>query len=698
MATTGCANKGSLAYRTALSNNSESYDDVRMRYIFEHQKAEAAQAISEQKAEFLELVNELTDSGMWYFFIDDEGRPSRTYWGSNMPKILGLENADKLPANFQEWIAFIHPEDRKALMEEYGKVMRGEGSFELKYRMKTGNGLYHWFYGKGKFTRIENGKPHLFIGTLKDIDEQERYAVISNILSKEYVNTLISNVERNMIRPVSLCREVITQMHKSLTMEYPVEAFVEEFIKTRVHPDDADYYRRVHNRNNFVKELEDKEVYVTTFRIKEDGKTHYVQGKHFYVNDGKEIFSGFRYIDDFVEKEKAQQKKIQAALFEAEKANKAKSSFLANMSHDIRTPMNAIMGYIQIAQKNLENNAMIQDCLGKMSVASSHLLSLINDVLDMSKLEAGSITIVNEPVDSHRLFGECMAMVANQAAKTDVHFIVHHEMLPKYKYIKTSPLHIRQIFVNLFSNGIKYNKPGGTVEMTTKERLIDNDHVEYSCSFIDTGIGMTPEFLERVFEPFSQEVNSGSRTQFKGTGLGLCIVKKMVEAMGGTITVESEKGVGSTFTVTIAFEIDHERVADPDVAKAAAAPKIVDLKGMRILLVEDNELNIEIADYMLNEAGANVTTAENGKIAVEKLLDPEYECDLVLMDVMMPVMDGYQATKIIRESGNNIPIIAMTAQAFAEDKVKSIEAGMNDHVSKPIDVNSLLKTIQKVMG
>lgn len=657
---------------------------------------EEAQAVTEQNADFLSLMYELTDIGMWYFFIDDNGNASRVVWSESMPKLLGVETFDQLPKTLEEWGGTIlHPEDREMVINSYSNLVKTGKTYDLKYRMKMGNGEYHWFAAKGKFARYVNGRPHMFLGTLKDIDYQERYTLVSTILSREYVNTLVSNVARNTIRPVSLSPEVKSHLHKSVEIEYPVDAFIEDFVRNRIHPDDAEYYRQAHCRETMIRELAEKDIYETHFRIIEDGTIHYVHGKSFYISDKKEVFSGFRYIDDLVENEKQQQKIIQEALFKAEKANQAKSAFLANMSHDIRTPMNAIMGYTQIALKNIGNQEMTLDCLGKMNVASTHLLSLINDVLDMSKLEAGSITIVNEPVDAHKLFGECLAMVTNQAAKANVRFIIHQDMLPKHKHIKTSPLHIRQIFVNLFSNGIKYNKPGGTLEMTTVERLVDEDHVEYSCAFIDTGIGMTPEFMEKVFEPFSQEMNSESRTQFKGTGLGLAIVKKMVEAMGGTITVASEKGKGSTFTVTITFEIDHDFV---DVeAQAAAAPEIADLKGMKILLVEDNELNIEIAQYMLEEAGAEVETAVNGKLAVEKLADPSYKCDLVLMDVMMPVMDGYAATRAIRQSGNNIPIIAMTAQAFAEDKIKAKEAGMNDHVSKPIDLKNLFKTLMRVM-
>lgn len=384
-----------------------------------------------------------------------------------------------------------------------------------------------------------------------------------------------------------------------------------------------------------------------------------------------------------------QKEELQKAYNEAERANQAKTEFLNNMSHDIRTPMNSIIGMTNIAIKSIDDKAKVEDCLAKIEMSSGHLLSLINDVLDMSKLEDNKRVIPSEPVDMDNVMVECYNMILSQAQGLGVDVIFHEEQKPKNRYILSSALHLRQLFINLMSNGIKYNKPGGVLDLQCYERLVDADTVEYRMMFKDNGIGMSKEFLENIFVPFSQEKHD-SRTVYKGTGLGLSIVKLIVDAMGGKIEVESEKNVGTTFTVIIPFKIDKDRV-EKEENKANATDDSIE--GCRILLVEDNELNIEIAQFMLEDAGAIIDTAENGQIAVDKLADSSNEYDVVLMDIMMPVMDGYEATKAIRSTGNQIPIIAMTANAFAEDAQKCLDAGMNGHLAKPIVQEAVIRAI-----
>jgi len=388
---------------------------------------------------------------------------------------------------------------------------------------------------------------------------------------------------------------------------------------------------------------------------------------------------------------KTQNAKLERAYDAANKANQSKSQFLANMSHDIRTPMNAIMGMTHIAQKNISDQARIEDCLAKIEVSSHHLLSLINDVLDMSKMEAGDMEFSEDPIDLIDTLEECETMVAPMTKELNVQLITHKENPPKNRYIITSALHFRQVIINIMSNAIKYNKLNGTLDMYLDEKQIDDDTVEFTFTFEDTGIGMSPDFMERIFQPFSQE-NSGSRTSYKGTGLGLSIVKMIVENMGGHIDVKSEKGVGSTFTIVLPMKIDKHRVEE---SLMNAEEETVSIKGSRILLVEDNELNMEIAQYMLEDAGATVDTAENGQIAVDKLsAKNEYDC--ILMDLMMPVMDGYEATQAIRNMGITTPIIAMTANAFVEDRQRTKDAGMNGFVPKPVDIQVLITEINKI--
>ncbi len=397
-------------------------------------------------------------------------------------------------------------------------------------------------------------------------------------------------------------------------------------------------------------------------------------------------------------REQIHNQQLEKALADTAAANKAKSEFLSNMSHDIRTPMNAIMGMTQIAIKNRNDQVKIDDCLAKIEIASGHLLSLINDVLDMSKLESSSIEIPEETVDIHQLLEECYIMLDAQAKAANVTLIRHLEMKPTYRYLLSSNLHLKQILINLGSNGIKYNKEGGILEFLLYQNLISDDIVEYTFVFKDTGIGMSPEFLTKLWEPFAQE-SSGSRSIYKGTGLGLSIVKSMTEKMGGKISVESVKDEGSVFRVSFPFKIDHMHVADESVS---ALECDYDLSNLKVLLVEDNPLNMEIAKYMLEDEGMIVSTAENGLQALEMVAgNPVGTFDLVFMDVMMPVMGGYEATRQIRAikdgKKSEIPIIAMTANAFTDDIRKCLQSGMNAHISKPIEIGIIKKTLSNVL-
>ena len=403
-------------------------------------------------------------------------------------------------------------------------------------------------------------------------------------------------------------------------------------------------------------------------------------------------------ISDEKEKEHEYKQSLIEAKQEAQRANKAKTDFLSNMSHDIRTPMNAIIGLTQIAQKSLDNIDEVKQCLDDIALSSKHLMSLINDVLDMSKLESGNMSFIEEPFDLRKILDETYAIVKPQADMYSVD-IVYDGGIPEGTYVIGCPLHLRQVFINLCVNGIKYNKPGGKLYIEVEENKIDEDTVEYSFIHRDTGIGMSEKFLEKVFEPFSQEDHSASRTEYKGTGLGLSIVKLLVENMGGTIKAESVKGEGSTFTVKIRFKIDKEvYVADDDVASEE-----VSLEGIKVLLVEDNKINQTIAKRMLNDFGAVVTTANNGELGVQQFIENEPGTfDIILMDIMMPVMDGISATMAIRcldrDDAKKIPIIAMTANAFAEDGKKCIEAGMDQHIAKPFEMDKVAAILKSWVG
>ena len=400
-----------------------------------------------------------------------------------------------------------------------------------------------------------------------------------------------------------------------------------------------------------------------------------------------------KYMDSLEEKNR----QLQEAVLKAEKASMAKSSFLSRMSHDIRTPLNGIIGLLKIDEDHFEEKDLVRENHRKMQISANHLLSLINDVLQMSKLEDGSIVLTHEVVNLAELSKDVVSIVIDRAVEAGIKWEYKREktFIP-HTCIYGSPVHLRQIFLNIYGNCIKYTHSGGTIT-TVVDTLEEKDHMcTYRWTISDTGEGMDEEFLEHIFEPFTQEKND-ARSVYQGTGLGMAIVKSLVDKMNGTISVTSKKGVGTTFVITIPFEIAPE----PAVVEEDHTSKDMDIRGMNILLVEDNELNAEIAEIMLQDQGANVTVAYDGKQAVELFQENEEETfDAILMDVMMPVMDGITATKKIRESGKtdakDIPIIAVTANAFKEDAEKCIAAGMNAHISKPLNMETIKETLKKL--
>ena len=387
---------------------------------------------------------------------------------------------------------------------------------------------------------------------------------------------------------------------------------------------------------------------------------------------------------------------LSAAVQEADRANAAKTSFLSRMSHDIRTPLNGIIGLLAIDAAHPENMPLHASNREKMGIAANHLLSLINDILQMSKLESGEILLAHEAVDLDRLSNEVQTIIAQRAAESGITLIPDPDSdKAKERWVYGSPLHLRQIFLNIYTNCIKYNKVGGSITTLFQQVEQGGGTVTYRWTIADTGIGMSEDFLKHIFDPFTQE-NTDARSIYQGTGLGMTIVKGLVERMGGTIEVRSILGAGSTFVITIPFEI-----AETPRKQAAKEPERQgNIRGLRLLLAEDNDLNAEIARILLEDAGATVTTVSNGQKALELFREkPPQTFDVILMDVMMPVMDGLTASKAIRSlprpDARTIPIVAMTANAFAEDAEKCLAAGMNAHLAKPLEIEKVIGTIAR---
>lgn len=394
--------------------------------------------------------------------------------------------------------------------------------------------------------------------------------------------------------------------------------------------------------------------------------------------------------------EQKQKQLLMNAAEEADAANKAKSAFLLSMSHDIRTPMNAIIGFTNIAlHQNMVSD--IHDSLEKVQQSSNHLLSLLNDVLDFSRIESEKVTISPEPVDITQLTDNVQAIMNGLLYNRDLKFEVHRESL-KNPYVLADVVRIREVLVNLLGNAVKFTKDGGEITLDISSYPgADEKHIITRYVVRDNGIGMSEEFQKKLFDPFSQEDYANARTLYKGTGLGMAITKKYVDMMGGSIAVESKKGVGSTFTVEIPMELTEQAI--PSEQKQHLHR---DLTGIHVLMAEDNDLNAELATIMLEDSGMTVTRASDGKEVVDLFKNhPRGTYDLILMDIMMPNMDGHQAAKAIRALGIErsdavtIPIIALSANAFIDDIQESLDSGMNDHISKPINREELIDTITK---
>lgn len=397
--------------------------------------------------------------------------------------------------------------------------------------------------------------------------------------------------------------------------------------------------------------------------------------------------------EDIMEREISNNISLRATVQKAESANRAKTVYLSNMSHDIRTPVNGIIGMTEIAINNVNDISKVNDCLAKIKSISKHLLSLLNEVLDISSIESGNINIENKSFCLNELIMDCYNVISAQAVEKQLRinkrFAVHPDVM-----LVGDELHLQQIIINILGNAVKYTPDGGKITFAVKAEKISDEKCDITIIISDTGIGMESDFLEKIYEPYARADKSGGM-QSESTGLGMSIVKKLLDHMGGTIKIDSKPGVGSKFTVELSMKPDNEA----GIIRNAAQEKI-DLAGMHILLVEDMAMNLEIAEYMLKDNGAAVTTASNGAEAVNIYMNsPANSFDLILMDIMMPKMNGLEASKRIRASGRedalSIPIIAMTANVYSEDRKTIKDAGINAHIAKPVEMYKLLDMVKQ---
>ena len=692
--------------------------------------------------------------------------------------------------------------------------------------------------------RDENGRVIDALFVIRDIAAQKNRELekdealreqlaIFNALASDYENIFFIDIDRDSAKILKLDGYVVPGMNKDSGANWPYTDTLDRYIDERVHPDDRTALHDAIDMENVQKALEDRRQYAGSYRVLVGEETHYYQFKYIKLEDIDCIIAGFQNVDVIVEKEKKQQDELSLALAAAQQANKAKTMFLNSMSHDIRTPMNAIIGFTALAQTHIDNTEQVQDYLAKINTSSTHLLSLINDILDMSRIESGSVKLDEKPVHMPDLLHDLRTMIQGLIQAKQLNLYIDTQDV-QHEDVITDKLRLNQVLINIVGNAIKFTPVGGDIIIHLVEKPCQrSDYTTYEFSIKDTGIGMSKEFVGHVFDTFARE-RSATVSGIQGTGLGMAITKNIVEMMGGTIEVESEEGKGSVFTVTLTVRLAGQPiryepitalqgaralVVDDDVdtcrsvckmlrsidmqpdwtvtgkeailrAQDAAelndeykvyivdylmpdmngietvrrirrvigeeVPIIVltaydwtdfeqeareagvtafvakpifmselrsvltrpvrteerkpesaempyDCAGKRVLLVEDNELNREIASTLLEEAGMQIDCAEDGIEAVNIINEaPEDKYDLVLMDIQMPRMDGYTATREIRTLPNNrkanIPIVAMTANAFDEDRRKAFECGMNGHIVKPFDMQVVAKTLGEIFG
>ncbi len=494
------------------------------------------------------------------------------------------------------------------------------------------------------------------------------------------------------------------------------EDSVNLYVENYVHPEDKNLYRTMCDREYMKKQLSTNTLFYSfNYRqisgdVEKWYRMHVIAASFTPMDEVSHVVMAVMDVDKQVRKEINQKAAIEEALIQAESANKAKSAFLSNMSHDIRTPMNAIIGFTNLAQSHINDADMVKNYLGKINSASAHLLSLINDILDMSRIESGKIQIEEDEVSLVEVIHEVQNMVQPMAEEAGQKFVVETDVTNNFVF--ADKLRLKQVLINLLGNAIKFTPKDGMVSLHIKqEDGAPDGYGVYVFKVRDTGIGIAPEFLDKVFQAFEREKTS-TLSGIQGTGLGLAITKSIVELFGGKISVTSEVNEGTEFTVKVVFLLQHTDANNMSheelelLRKEEEETKHKEMKelfaGKKILLVEDNELNREIARVILSDEGLIVEEAENGQVAVDMVKNAQPgEYEVILMDIQMPVMDGYEATKEIRGLQNrllaNTPIVAMTANAFEEEKKKALSSGMNGHIAKPIDVAVLFETIKQII-
>lgn len=601
---------------------------------------------------------------------------------------IGYSYSEMMKVSEGKFINLVFEKDREIFAENAGN--RNLVCHEFRMVSKSGKNVWVNSFRKESVS-MDNRR--IVIASVRVVeDARKRESELLNALTRGYDRIIYVDMNQGRYRVIKSERDDLDEQVCGTLEE--LQELLQRYGQEYINPQDHSFAEMLNRLNIFANPGEKGGNYQATYRARIDGGYQWVQFQAFYGGAMKletgHIILAFRVVDEEKRRELDTNRILSDSLARAEEAGRVKNQFLSRMSHDLRTPINGIVGMLEIAKKNKNDPVKIEECLKKISLSCDNLMSLVQDVLDMNNLESGKLELLEETFNLPSFLKEELVNISDRAEKGGLTYIFTPVEF-SHPNVVGSPKHVLQIFEHILDNAIKYNRPNGSIILSGREVSCSQQMATYEFVVEDTGIGMEPEFAKNIFEPFEQEHNE-ARTEYRGTGLGMSIVKRLVDRMNGTIAVESRPGEGTRVIFTIPFGVCEEAVTQ--------AAENVDLAGLHVLLVEDNELNMEIAKFLLEDAGMTVLCATNGQEAIDVFQQTEVNAiDVILMDIMMPVMDGLEAVRKIRRldrsDAETVPIIALSANVMDADIKKTKMAGMDEHLSKPINTSLLLGAIAK---